>query len=116
MGIIKNCLECGKEFETVNNRQKYCCEICRRKHGKIYDPLGERIFKCQYCGKEFTSNQRKKYCCAEHGIKANNKKRYKKKMHQSTSLSEVARLAREQGLTYGQYMQREYVKKASECR
>lgn len=58
--IKKNCVVCGKEFETQNKNAKYCSHKCTG--------IGQRknnVFICDYCKKEFTDNNRqkdRKYC------------------------------------------------------
>ncbi len=83
---------------------------CKPKQIPVYTPLGERTFVCQYCRKEFVSRYKKKYCCFEHCAKANTHTRTKTKITTANSLSlaQINKLAREQGLTYGQYMQKIY--------
>ena len=108
----KKCEVCGKEFETEYKHQKYCCEICKRKRDYQRHLVGERIFVCRFCGKEFKSKKKCAYCSTQcRGRYRRNSKRPSRAPKGALSLSEVARLAREQGLTYGQYMQREYAKK-----
>lgn len=65
--IKKNCVVCGKEFETQNKNAKYCSHKCTG--------IGQRKNKmttCAYCGKEFykaisqTQPYNKSFCCKEH--------------------------------------------------
>ena len=51
--MLKNCLMCGKEFETDNVQRKYCRASCKEMHrierGKVETP-------CAYCGTVFMTN------------------------------------------------------------
>ena len=112
METVKKCSECGKEFILKRGNQQYCCPKCKRRHGSKYVPLGVRTFVCTFCGTKFESPHRKKFCCEK--CRTNhyrNGKGHKTSLPKGTlSLDEVAKIAKEQGLTYGQYMQREYTK------
>ena len=81
--MIKNCVRCGKEFETTNNKQKYCspkcCAIYHRKKKRKDTSLEHVAFKneiairrlngeilCMWCGEEFDGKQNQRFCCDEH--------------------------------------------------
>ena len=102
------CRECGKEFKTSCSNAVYCSKECariwhnkakamRRKENKRY---------CVVCGTELTDYQHRRYCSEE--CKKNNKVKYyqpkKAKKEKVTSLDDIALKAREEGLTYGQYV------------
>ena len=76
---------------------------------------------CPMCGKTFIGKHNQKYCgkeCSATATRERHKKQkrvddYKQKLEgyqqeSKVSLEEAARKAREAGLTYGQYMAREY--------
>ena len=64
--ITSICVNCGKEFETFYEHQKYCSENCRREYSEK-KPV-ERI--CQRCGKRFKAPQgSKRKLCNEHTTK-----------------------------------------------
>lgn len=58
--IIKKCIICEKEFETIfHSKQQYCSRKCRRKTEKKKD----YTHKCNLCNKEFNSKKNvQKYC------------------------------------------------------
>lgn len=70
--------------------------------------------RCTICGKEFTTKSQRATACSDEcrrirEIDRGRQKRERKRGKRSTrrdglSLSEAARLAREHGMTYGQYM------------
>lgn len=103
------CLNCGKVFLTDSNAQKHCCEKCRREHAIKNKRVELYEGKCAYCGKSFTALRKRKYCfkecqnkanghCAEKDRKASTRKK------PDLSLEEVARLSRECGMNYGEYV------------
>ena len=61
--MIKKCLNCGKDFETLYNRAKFCSTHCsdvyRRKSGE----KGNTV--CKHCGKNFFSKSKFGYCSIE---------------------------------------------------
>ena len=85
MGVIKDtrheiryqkkCAVCDKEFGAWNNRQKFCCEACKRKNAKKYYEAYKHV-----------------------EIKD------KAKKNKGTSLEEIDKEARKAGMTYGQYV------------
>ena len=80
----------------------YCNEDCRTAANRKI--LGRRTFECAFCGKDFESDARRKYCSAEcrEDAKRENQKR-KKPKKAKVSLEQINELARKEGLTYGQY-------------
>lgn len=100
------CPYCGKEFVTDKNAAKYCSAACRRKANAPVSYLGERTFNCQWCGDSFVSDRQKKYCSGECRV-ASYKKIHlgKKRLTPTLTLSQVALLSRQAGLSYGQYVQ-----------
>ena len=79
----KICPECHKEFSPKQNRQKYCCEQCRKKYqhqnqetynekedNKNYENMPIiRKFNCLNCGAEVIIRnpkcQKTKFCCSK---------------------------------------------------
>lgn len=65
---------------------------------------------CKYCGKEFYGKIRAEYCSDEcrHQVQLEQKRRYREKKNRNhkrdLSLTNLAALARNEGLTYGQYV------------
>ena len=101
------CPRCGKEFETESNAQKYCSAKCRRAANRKPKPKKVEKYKCNWCGKEFLSARRKKYCRKECMLYANSRLKVREtKPKKVMSIEEVAKLSREAGLTYGQYVQK----------
>lgn len=57
----KTCAQCGEKFQTNNDKQIYCSNICRRAARRT----GRTVYikPCLYCGKEFqTIDKKQKYC------------------------------------------------------
>ena len=114
------CKCCGKTFERLHASQKYCSPECcsivnldrsKKNWAKNFKPKEvERV--CVYCGKTFINvGHKRKYCsqeCSDVMKKTqtkeaqNNAKRKPRK--KSTSLRDMAKEAREHGMTYGQYV------------
>lgn len=104
---VKVCITCGKEFVPSANCQKHCCEACRRKaYAATIKANRTQKFVCSWCGTTFEAEQKRKYCTADCRLKANARKRRvpKKKPKPTYTLSKVALLAREAGMTYGEYV------------
>lgn len=103
----KICITCGKEYIPNNSCQKHCSEACRRKAYADYNKMRNknREFKCAWCGKTFISDYRREYCTSECRKAANNRDKKKRRSNKkNNSLMQVVKLAREAGLTYGQYV------------
>lgn len=130
------CRMCGNKFLTDTNK-RYCSDECKKKgHDIIHAewlkknqpatlPPTTKI--CKECGKEFiakgSSVVTQLYC----GVKCRKKAGYRAWLERETewgrqtkkqnkkkpevSLEEMNRRAKEAGLSYGQYMARELMKK-----
>lgn len=93
------CPKCNKEFKRKTNSQKYCSEKCRKS--SYYERVTRA--KCEYCG-IFTNLYGSPYCsveCMEKAFSKISKVLKKPKI----SLEEAVRKSREEGLTYGKYVQ-----------
>ena len=84
IGTIAYCAICGKEFRAVSYRQKCCSEQCQRKRVSQRQ-MGSRLWE--------------KEIAAEYGIEPTPRQPEPEK-----SLAEVAKAAKEAGMTYGQYV------------
>ena len=79
--MVKNCLECGKEFVTGESEYSkqhmiYCSEECGNKYRrKVKD--AERLHKviCSECGVEFETTRANKVCCGPECVKERNRRR-----------------------------------------
>jgi predicted nucleic acid-binding Zn ribbon protein len=93
------CVVCGKNFKR-KGYEKICSEECRKVARKVQEKV------CGTCGKVFMPTQKnKKFCSAECKKKANCPQKEKKpKPLKKISISEIARIAREKGLSYGKYV------------
>ena len=87
--VRRNCKQCGAEFEGYNN-QRYCSLKCK----EIY--YAEHFDKERKAEIERASNERRKE-------RQNEKKQLK---YKGLSIGEISVLARQEGLTYGQYVQK----------
>ena len=115
--MIKICKYCGAEFET-KTVSKWCSDACRLTDSKVKElkkkAAKPKIIKtCEYCGIKFEASRQdrlycSKTCCskANHNI-ANGKPKTPPKKPKY-SIEDIQRLARAEGLTYGQYMTRHY--------
>ena len=104
-----HCPVCNSEFTTDKNAKKYCSAKCRRKANAQSAMInGMHKYSCSWCGGAFAAIRRKKYCSKECRLYANGRLGKKPKMKKTPSftLSQVARLSREAGLSYGQYVQK----------
>lgn len=111
----KKCPTCGKEFTTDKNAKKFCSDVCRyRSYAVSRSPKA----RCPICGRTFTlSKVRLEYCsvaCRDKAHRQELQKQYavrpaierRKRIKTSLSLTEIAKLAREAGMTYGEYVAR----------
>ena len=108
--VTKKCKRCGKEFTTEKNAQKFCSIYC----GKRYNIFGAKQteFTCAWCGKTFTSNIKRTYCCVECREQSTRSRRLKHpkaktksaKPKNFMSIEEVARASKEMGMSAGEYM------------
>lgn len=106
MEVIKICPICKKEFVREVNSQVYC-SACRKASKKKPKPKIMKKFSCNWCGKDFESYRKKKYCCSTCRAFANGRKYIRpSKQTKKLSLEEIAILSREAGLSYGQYVQK----------
>ena len=115
-----HCVYCGKKFEPVSRKQKYCSNECMTKlykdiRDKMAEARGIIIHNCEICGKEYKPfSARQKYCstdCSREAYKrASRKVRHikiiepKKKKPPTLSISDICRLAREEHMSYGKYV------------
>jgi predicted nucleic acid-binding Zn ribbon protein len=107
MKTKKICPTCGKEFYTDTNAKKYCSKKCQKKLVIKKEPM--RKCTCAWCGAVFTTPRRRTYCTEECRLFANGKTRESRKPKPKKplfSLEQVARMAKEAGLTYGMYVQK----------
>lgn len=64
--VTKNCIVCGKEFQTsvlMQHKSKFCSNACKSKYRR--DMKLDNIEKpCEYCGKLFWSNKydKQRFC------------------------------------------------------
>lgn len=111
----KNCRCCGKEFTPKINASQYCSKQCKRKSkvAQTEEWYKKHNYKliCAWCGETFFAKRKTKFCCTLCSLMAKGKingiarkpgKLVNKKPVKS--IEEVARLSREAGLSYGQYM------------
>ena len=101
------CPVCNREFTTDQNAKKFCSAKCRRKYNAQRARKNNlREFICGWCGDNFLSDRRKKYCSKECRLYANGRigKRKSAPKKPMLSLEQVALLSREAGLSYGQYV------------
>lgn len=107
MKTKKICPICGKEFEATANAKKYCSKWCSNKAVRHESA---RRCKCAWCGNIFLSPRRKTYCSTECRMFANGRttlpKPKKKSKKPKLTLARVASLAKEAGMSYGAYVQK----------
>lgn len=104
------CKQCGKEFDRGkgigNNARKYCSDKCRRKYWRDSDNREKyhipKTCTCAWCGIIFETNAKRKYCTEDCRLAAYGRR--KKKESNTLALANINQLAREAGLSYGQYV------------
>jgi predicted nucleic acid-binding Zn ribbon protein len=115
---MSECKYCGKYFEPISIQQSYCSIECRmivnRERAKVNQKKyreGTRTEKnCACCGNPFVVTTHSRIYCSEEcykSMKAILRKKDKpkrKKKENVTSLRDMAKEAREHGMTYGQYV------------
>jgi predicted nucleic acid-binding Zn ribbon protein len=94
------CIVCGKTFKR-KTYEKTCSEECK----KVLMKKDEVV--CKTCGKPFSpTKEHRKFCSTECKEKAKYVPKEKKpKPLKKISISEIAREAREKGLSYGKYVE-----------
>jgi hypothetical protein len=111
--MIKICKYCGTEFES-KNRSLYCSDACRLT-GKDVRPIKQKkekpkvTHKCLYCGKDFEAKRSNQNYCSKLCYNKEMQKTYvieKPLKKPKYTIEEIQRLARAEGLTYGQYIAR----------
>lgn len=140
--MVKICEFCGKPFDVDEKnhdevRRKYCSDTCRcdarNKMNRERVKIGKQFYSvtCEICGKVFSTNKSLKVTCSPECnkerhkllVRANNrtrsekrKSRKKPRQNKVETLAEVQRKARAAGMSYGQYVQVEYIRKIQEGR
>lgn len=111
MERIKVCRECRHIFTTSVNSQMFCSAECRQKAYRKKKAMPRA--RCPVCGRIFSiTDTRKKYCSAacRLGLDDNKSQRSmwanqeRQLVNTCLSLDEIAKLAREAGMTYGEYV------------
>lgn len=120
----KICQYCGKEFETLVRNKKYCSDTCREKcyHENDIKKNGGKYEKiCLICGKTFFTNKAKVKTCSrscaskysygarQKTVRRNKTTRLKIAMDklkngENLTAFDIAALALNEGLSYGQYV------------
>ena len=127
---MTNCKICGKEFKNAHKLKLFCSELCRKEAMRLRSKQAndkkreERtpiICKCGICGKEFETNTvNRKYCVgrctrkAREAVlrKADAKRNIKiktKKKKNIESIVTVNNQAKQQNLSYGKLVAREWM-------
>ena len=130
------------DFNQNEKRRKYCSDFCRcqaiNEMARERIRVGKRSYnvECEICGKIFLTNRSTNKTCSpechhkrELRVKRESYRRQqeaikegrlrlpeKKKQKKVETLEEVQRKAREMGLTYGKYMEQQFIKKLQEER
>lgn len=123
----KTCPICLKNFTTTAKNQTYCDKYCSRiaRQNSWRKKDFKEIVECPQCGTSFKNNRNKQYCsiaCRNKAyanyMKIYNKRKSKKNSKESTtdqihkkpdalsgkSLTQVVKLAKEAGMSYGKYV------------
>ena len=111
MKYQRECKICGNEFETNNSKKVYCTWQCSREAARIrareymreYQKKHDYPDRCLQCGKVFRASRNTLYCSPECKRAALTKQVQETKKPVMT-LSQVARAAREAGMSYGEYV------------
>ena len=99
---------CGVVLENPKNPQKYCkaCSIKALKSTRYKKTEDDYMQTCQQCGHKFVYERKKKYCSIECRTVASGRCKRKPAAEPGKSLSEIARIRNEAGISYGQYVAR----------
>ena len=112
---MPKCLYCGKEFKIqLRSNEKYCSADCRKLYHRYKDKPPKY---CAVCGKEFKGRSYY-YCsdeCRQKVIEQRQKNRNrnehkkvevkpKKRKKLKYTIEQVQKLARAEGLSYGQFV------------
>ena len=55
--VIKECIQCGKEYETINTEKpKFCSNKCKSKHRRE-SGVDDVTKSCENCGSSFVTNK-----------------------------------------------------------
>ena len=120
VGKVMNCEYCGKEFVAKTVKSKYCSNECCQKasHEKAKEERLERKkrMKCEECGKPLGEYHSSVYCskkCCYEATKRrlrertkDSKPKQRRKKQPKLTIGEICRLAMEEHLTYGQYVEK----------
>lgn len=87
MSELKPCKQCGKLFQPIRSTHVYCCGDCNRKAEK--ERYKKRV--------KYNAEKQREY-------KAKKKLEEAEKKRKKNALNEMAKKAREAGMTYGQYV------------
>ncbi len=100
--ITRICKSCGKSFTTNANARMYCNSQCAKAEKKKQPILW--TYTCCWCGQKFKAERKRKYCTEDCRLTANGRKKTGLMLERpDLSLTDVARLAKEEGLSYGKY-------------
>ncbi len=105
MKTSKICPVCLKQFTTTKNATKFCSIECSKEFKKLSK---KKKCICAWCNKTFYTMRKKTYCTERCRLYANariSEPVIKKDAKPKMSLQEVAKLARDCGMTYGKYVQ-----------
>lgn len=106
--VKKICKYCHKEFVTNYNPKMFCTDYCARQFHRSGAKQTE--FVCEYCGKTFTWDRKKKYCSidCQYRASSNSKKmgstKKRPKPKNFMSIEEVAKASMEMNMSAGEYM------------
>lgn len=107
--LKKICPHCGKIYHAKANAQKYCSSECAEK-SKLPKKRPLRKCICKGCGNTFQSVRVKRYCSEDCRMYANGRGRAERKPETAEkpkyTLSQVAAMANNAGMTYGTYVQK----------
>lgn len=125
VGKPMKCVLCGKEFIATSVQSKFCSKECQSKHTKSKAKAKRLEMKskmtCEVCGKPLTEYRSYNYCskkCMQKAkklfLKENSDinrqmakpRRSKKSKGPKLSISEICKLAMEEHLSYGQYVEK----------
>lgn len=123
--VKKICEMCGKEFEATRKNAMYCSKRCGEKKWRMLntdiDKKTKETAKCIVCGNEFKKLRKDHVCCSKkcsqkkykestkiRGVRYRERQKEKKNAPKPESnhkrIADIAIAARNEGLTYGQYV------------
>ena len=97
------CAFCQREFDKATSAKKFCSMQCREDYNKKEKGKPKKLV-CKFCGETFESVRKRKYCSKKCAENYNYNLKHKKPTKTCNSITEISIKARQEGLSYGAYV------------